>query len=150
VRFTHRVIDGQEVSLMMTIVTRVTLKEASEPEWDAAMRARLAAARRQPGWIGAQLLIPLDDLRKRVLIGTWKTRADWEAWHKDPAFAETRQRLAGLEAAPSEEWWHEVILDARGAVDMSAITTRLDEARTRIAEALIATANRLRSGRKRA
>jgi heme-degrading monooxygenase HmoA len=135
---------------MMTIVTRVTLKEASEPEWDAAMRARLDAARHQRGWIGAQLLIPLGDLKKRVLIGTWKTRADWEAWHKDPAFAETRRRLEGLEAAPSEEWWHEVILDARGSMDMSAITARLEDARARVAEALIAVADRLRSGRKRA
>jgi heme-degrading monooxygenase HmoA len=135
---------------MMTIVSRVTLKEASEPEWDAAMRTRLDAARRQRGWIGAQLLIPLDDLKKRVLIGTWKTRADWEAWHNDPAFAETRKRLEGLEAAPSEEWWHEVILDARGSVDVSAITTRLEDARARVAEALTAMADRLRSGRKRA
>jgi hypothetical protein len=30
---------------MMTIVTRVTLKEASAREWDAAMRARLDAAK---------------------------------------------------------------------------------------------------------
>jgi heme-degrading monooxygenase HmoA len=141
---------AQEVSLMMTIVTRMTLKEASEPEWDAAMRERLDAARHKPGWIGAQLLIPLDDLRKRVLIGTWKTRADWEAWHRDPAFAETRKRLEGLEAAPSEEWWHEVILDARAPVDLSAITRRLEDARVRLAEVLIATANRLRSGRKQA
>jgi heme-degrading monooxygenase HmoA len=56
---------------MMTIVTRVALKEASAPEWDAAMRARLEAAQHQPGWIGAQLLIPLESLNKRVLIGTW-------------------------------------------------------------------------------
>jgi hypothetical protein len=27
------------------------------------------------------------------------TRADWEGWHHDPQFAETRQRLDGLETA---------------------------------------------------
>jgi heme-degrading monooxygenase HmoA len=98
---------------MMTIVTRITLKEGSEPEWDAAMRERLDAARHQPGWIGGQLLIPLDRLDKRVIIGTWETRAAWEAWHQDPAFAETRKRLDGLEANTSEHWWHEVMLDIR-------------------------------------
>src|SRR5205814_529037 len=30
---------------MMTIVTHVTLKKGTEPEWDAAMRERLVAAR---------------------------------------------------------------------------------------------------------
>jgi heme-degrading monooxygenase HmoA len=98
---------------MMTIVTHVTLKEGAEPEWDAAMKERLEAARGRPGWVGGQLLMPLDKLNKRLIVGTWQTRADWEAWHSDPAFEATRKRLEGLEAAPSEQWWHEVILEAR-------------------------------------
>ncbi len=99
---------------MMTIVTHVTLRQGVEPEWDAAMRERLAAAKGKSGWLSAQLLMPLDRLDRRIIIGTWQTRADWEAWHNDPAFAETRGRLEGLEAQPSEEWWHEV-LDYRAA-----------------------------------
>jgi heme-degrading monooxygenase HmoA len=98
---------------MMTIVTHVTLKEGSEPEWDAAMRERLSAARNQRGWIGGQLLMPLDGLNKRVIVGTWQTRADWEAWHNDETFAETRKRLQGLEASTPEQWWHEVVLEVR-------------------------------------
>jgi heme-degrading monooxygenase HmoA len=101
---------------MMTIVTQVTLKEGAEPEWDAAMRERLLAARHQPGWIGGQLLIPLDRLNRRMIIGTWQTRADWEVWHTDATFAETRRRLEGLEDGPSEQWWHEVIEDVRRPV----------------------------------
>jgi hypothetical protein len=38
---------------MMTIVTHVHLKEGVEREWDAAMRARLSAAKKRPGWVGA-------------------------------------------------------------------------------------------------
>jgi heme-degrading monooxygenase HmoA len=94
---------------MMTIVTHATLKQGSEPEWDAAMRERLAAAADKPGWIGGQLLMPLDKLNRRVIVGTWQTRADWEAWHADPAFAETRGRMDGLEDGPAENWWHEVL-----------------------------------------
>jgi len=48
-----------------------------------------------------------------LLIGTWETRADWEAWHTDPKFQETREQLRGLETRSSEEWWHEVITDLR-------------------------------------
>lgn len=98
---------------MMTIVTHVKLKEGSEPEWDAAMRERLAAARERPGWVGGQIMMPLDKLSARVIVGTWQTRADWEAWHNDKAFAETRKRLEGLEAGPPEQWWHEVLVDER-------------------------------------
>ena len=102
----------------------------------------------------AQLLIPLESLNKRVLIGTWQTRADWEAWHTDLTFAETRKRLEGLEATPREEWWHEVVLDMfkgfRAPVELRGITRRLGNARVRLAAALIATATRLRSGGRRA
>ena len=100
---------------MMTVVTHVTLKEGAEPEWDSAMRERLEAARERPGWVGGQLLIPLDGLNRRLVMGTWQTRADWEAWHADPAFRETRKRLDGLEDGPGEMWWHEVITEVRKA-----------------------------------
>jgi heme-degrading monooxygenase HmoA len=99
---------------MMTIVTHVSLKEGAEPEWDATMRERLAAAADKPGWICGQLLMPLNRLNRRVIVGTWQTRADWEAWHQDPAFAATRKRLDGLEDGQAEQWWHEV-LDIRHA-----------------------------------
>jgi Antibiotic biosynthesis monooxygenase len=60
-----------------------------------------------------QLLRPADKPDRRVIVGTWRTRADWEAWHHDPQFTETRQRLDELQSAPSEYWWHDVVLDVR-------------------------------------
>jgi heme-degrading monooxygenase HmoA len=100
---------------MMTIVTHVQLREGAEGEWDAAMRKRLSAAKKQPGWVGGQLLRSGDQPKRRVIVGTWRTRADWEKWHKDPLFAETRGRLDGLESGPAEHWWHDVVLDVRKA-----------------------------------
>ena len=41
---------------MMTIVTHVHLKEGVGRELDAAMRTRLSAAKKRPGWVGGQLL----------------------------------------------------------------------------------------------
>ena len=134
---------------MMTIVTHVTLKDGSEPEWDATMRARIAAVRGRSGWICTQLLIPSDGMNKRVIIGNWHTRADWEAWHNDPAFTETRARLNGLEAAPRQEWWHEVMLDVR-ASELDSLRGAVDAARERLASALDATADWLRTTGQRA
>ena len=100
---------------MMTIVTHVTLKQGSEPEWDAAMRERLEAARNQPGWIGGQLLRPADEPDARVIVGTWESRDHWAAWHDAPAFQETRERLEGLQTGPAQMTWHEAVLDRRQA-----------------------------------
>jgi heme-degrading monooxygenase HmoA len=98
---------------MMTIVTHVHLNEGAGHEWDGAMRTRLSAAKKRPGWVGGQLLRQSDKPDRRVIVGTWRARADWEAWHQDPQFAETRRRLDGLENGPAEHWWHEVVLDVR-------------------------------------
>jgi heme-degrading monooxygenase HmoA len=109
---------------MMTIVTHVHLKEGVARDWDAVMRTRLSAAKKRPGWVGGQLLRPADKQDRRVIVGTWKSRAAWEAWHHDPQFAETRQRLDGLESAPAEHWWHDVLLDVRKSAAPSAPTTK--------------------------
>jgi heme-degrading monooxygenase HmoA len=102
---------------MVTVVTRVNIREGSEPEWDAVMRDRMGNARARAGWIRGQILMPLDSLNQRVIIGTWETRADWEAWHADESFVETRRGLEGMQAQPDETWWHEVLLDLDGERD---------------------------------
>jgi heme-degrading monooxygenase HmoA len=109
---------------MMTIVTHVHLKEGAARDWDAVMRTRLSAARKRPGWVGGQLLRPDDKPATRVIVGTWRTRADWEGWHHDPQFAETRRRLDGLESAPAEHWWHDVVLDIRKAAGTPPPTSK--------------------------
>ena len=129
---------------MMTIVTVVTLKEGHEPEWDASMRTRLDSVRECPGWVSTQVLIPTDGMNKRIIVGTWQTRADWEAWHRNPVFAETRARLDGLEAAPRQESWHEVMLDVR-ASELDGLHGAVGMARDKLASALEVTAEWLRT-----
>jgi heme-degrading monooxygenase HmoA len=99
---------------MMTVITRLTLSEGAAEEWDTTMNERLKAAEDQAGWIGGQLLRPVDEPDARVIVGTWESRERWEAWHDAPAFRETRERLEGLQAGPAELAWHEAVLDRRG------------------------------------
>jgi heme-degrading monooxygenase HmoA len=99
---------------METVITRLTLKDGADEEWDAAMTERMRAVEDQEGWIGGQLLRPSDEPRARVIVGTWKSRANWEAWHGEEAFRETRERLEGLQTGPAEVTWHEAVLDRRG------------------------------------
>ena len=103
---------------MMTVITRVSLKAGREPEWDEAMRERLANVQDQPGWVGGQMLMPLESPNQRVIVGTWKSRGDWEAWHEDPAFKDTRQRLEELQDQPDQMEWFEVAIEAREAAGL--------------------------------
>ena len=99
---------------MMTVITRLTLRDGAEQEWDTTMSDRMKAAEDQAGWIGGQLLKPVDEPVARVIVGTWESRERWEEWHHEEAFRETRERLEGLQAGPAEVTWHEAVLDRRG------------------------------------
>lgn len=90
------------------------LKDGSEQAWDAVMQERLDAAQRLPGWLEGQVLKPMDGKSpRRIVVGSWKSRNDWEAWHRDPVFKTTRARLDSLESEPRRQWWHEVTVSAQ-------------------------------------
>jgi heme-degrading monooxygenase HmoA len=102
--------------MAMTVMTHVALRdESAAQEWDSAMYARLNAAHGQAGWIGGQLLRSANDRTLRTIVGTWDTREDWEAWHNEEAFRETRERLEGLQSRPAETTWYEVVEDQRSS-----------------------------------
>lgn len=96
---------------MMTIVTQCSIEPGQEPAWDTAFHQRVEAAKKQPGWVAVQLCIPADAVNERVIIGTWETRAYWEAWHASGSFQMTREHMEGSELEDRREWWHEVILE---------------------------------------
>jgi heme-degrading monooxygenase HmoA len=94
---------------MMTVVTEIEIQSGQEPTWDAAFRERLQDAPNQRGWVAMQLVIPLDAANKRVVIGTWESRSDWEAWHDTAVFKQTRKRLDAVEQTSTDETWYEVV-----------------------------------------
>ena len=94
---------------MMTVITETTLEPGQEEAWDQAFQERLAAARQQPGWVGVQLLIPLDAPNRRVVVGTWESREAWEAWHGTDTFQRTRQRMNEAGQADGQERWFQVV-----------------------------------------
>jgi len=135
------VIDGQEVSDHDDDRDPCHV-EGSQRARVGCRPARAAGRREASAWLDRRPAphSARKPQQARVLIGTWQTRADWEVWHTDLAFAETRKRLEGLEATPREEWWHEVVLDMfkgfRAPVELRGITRRLGNARERLAAAL--------------
>lgn len=96
----------------MTVVTTTRLRPGAEQDWDAAVRARFDSAHGRPGWVSGQLLTPEGEEHTRVIIGTWRSREDWKAWHEDPAFLEQRARLEQSEAELGHPEWYGVVVDA--------------------------------------
>jgi heme-degrading monooxygenase HmoA len=96
---------------MMTIVTRVKLREGTTDQWDRAMHTRVESARGADGWVSAQLLKGVDEPLERAIVGVWDSKQAWERWHDDEAFTDTRQQLSGLEERPQESVWFEVVED---------------------------------------
>ena len=94
---------------MMTVVTTVTLKDATRNQWDRAMHERVRAASDMDGWVSVQLLREADNPQRRAIIGTWQSREHWTRWHDEEAFKATRTELAGLEDGPSSTVWYDVV-----------------------------------------
>jgi heme-degrading monooxygenase HmoA len=121
---------------MMTVITYVTLNEGAEPEWDRVMAERLTEACAREGWVRGELLMPLEPMNKRVIVGTWRSRADWEAWHQDPAFTETAALLDALQAEVSGPQWHEVVVDVTSSAPLrilKGVATKTREITTPLA-----------------
>lgn len=94
---------------MLTIITETTVREGKEDEWDAAFHDRASDARQQDGWIDLHLLVPVEDPRRRVVVGTWEDRDAWERWHMTSVFQQTRDRLDAATVEHGEDRWFEVV-----------------------------------------
>ena len=95
---------------MVTVVTRIRIRQGQEQAWDDAFRERARSAREQDGFVFVQLCRPEDKPNERVIVGTWESRDAWREWHDHPAFAETRGRLEEVdEQQEGSEWWDVVV-----------------------------------------
>lgn len=98
---------------MMTLVTTMKLDPKAEGEWESLIRERFRLAQDHAGWVSGQLLAAADSPHTRVIVGTWRSREDWDSWHRDPDFLGSRARLDELHAEEQVSAWYEVIEDAR-------------------------------------
>jgi heme-degrading monooxygenase HmoA len=98
---------------VLTVITETIVKPGREADWEVAYRERAAAARDQDGWVELQLLVPLEDRRRRVVVGTWRDRGAWEEWHTTDTFQETRERLDDATESHGDDRWFEVATEER-------------------------------------
>jgi heme-degrading monooxygenase HmoA len=99
---------------MVTVVTHVRLREGAAKEWEAVFAQRAEAARERQGFVFVQLCRTDADAGERVIVGSWERHEDWESWHHDPEFFETRNELEHATAdGTGDTQWFEVLLEQR-------------------------------------
>lgn len=96
---------------MMTVITETSVKSGREQVWDQAFKSRAADAQQQPGWVATQLLVPVDDGQKRIVVGTWQDQQSWERWHTTDSFQQTRDQLNSATIDDGAERWFEVTVE---------------------------------------
>lgn len=97
---------------MMTVITQTSVQPGKEGAWDQVFKERSKDASQQPGWVATQLLIPVDDRQKRVVVGTWQDQESWERWHATESFQRTRNELNEVTTDDGNEHWYEVVVEA--------------------------------------
>ena len=93
---------------MKTVITETTVKAGQEAAWDGAYRERLEDARRQPGFVGMELLTPEGGANRRLVVGTWQSKDAWSAWHQTETFRQTRERMNAATADDGTPRWYDV------------------------------------------
>ena len=105
---------------MLTVMTETVVRDGFGDEWNEAYRERAADAQTQPGWVQLQLLIPIDDPSRRIVVGTWHDREAWERWHQTDTFRSTRERLDAATSSHGEDRWFTVVEEDSSANGASA------------------------------
>ncbi len=69
----------------------------------------LAAASEQPGFLGAELQVPLDDDEELLVTAGWASPEHYQAWLESPVRAAMRDELEPLLAAEPEPRLYRVV-----------------------------------------
>jgi heme-degrading monooxygenase HmoA len=73
------------VPSLMTVITTMELQPGAQEEWEELIHERFRSPHGREGWVAGQFLTPSGSPDARVIVGTWRSKADWESWHEDPA-----------------------------------------------------------------
>jgi heme-degrading monooxygenase HmoA len=81
---------------MVRVIIERQLAAGREAEFHQAMRELRSEAVRTPGYISGETLSDADDRRHCIIISTWRSRQDWDAWSRSVARRQTIDRIRGL------------------------------------------------------
>ena len=100
---------------MITTMNRISVHPDHMEAFETNFRNRAGLVDKMPGFVGNQLLRPVNPGDPYIVLTHWESRADFENWVHSEAFAKGHARSGSLPSdtftAPSKVELHEVILD---------------------------------------
>ena len=103
--------DETQQGEIFQVIGRFNLRPSAEPAWDAAFRERVEAARSAPGWLGVSAWTPVEAASQRIVVGRWRSSADFDAWTQTESYRRTKSILDSCQAtAPEIEWFRSVLI----------------------------------------
>lgn len=85
---------------MVRVLIERWLLSGMEAQLAAALREMRRDAVHAPGYISGETLRDVSDPGHYVIVSTWRTQADWDAWAECEARQRARGRIAPLLAKP--------------------------------------------------
>ncbi len=87
---------------MIRILIERHLKEGAERALNQAMREMRQEALPWPGYISGETLRDASNPRRYIIISTWRSRADWDAWAASAERRQIEEKIAPLLTQPEK------------------------------------------------
>lgn len=78
---------------MIKVLLERTIKGKNVSEIVRLLRQLRIKAMQQPGYISGETLHAVDDPNYYLVISTWESLADWEAWYNNPERRKLQEEL---------------------------------------------------------
>lgn len=103
--------DEEPQAPIFQVIGRFDLRSGQEAKWDSAFRERVEEAKSAPGWLGVSAWSPVENPSQRIVVGRWRSTADFEAWTQTESYRRTKVTLDSCQrTAPEIEWFRSVLI----------------------------------------
>lgn len=87
---------------MIRVLIERYFASGMEEELRDAEREVRKEATHNPGYISGETLIDLTDSRHNLVISTWRSQAEWEAWHESEERRASMARIDSMLEMPEQ------------------------------------------------
>jgi heme-degrading monooxygenase HmoA len=87
---------------MIRVLIERRLAEGVEEDLQRAMREMRREAIHVPGYLSGETLRSISDPNRYVIISSWRSQADWEAWSRSETRRRIEEHIAPLLAEPEQ------------------------------------------------
>ncbi len=84
------------------IIISRKVQEGKQGEFDLLIKKMRRLASRQPGHVVGETLFSVDDAGERIVITTWRSLKDWQAWLKCRDRIKVQKKIDGLLKEPTK------------------------------------------------